>query len=172
MGRTEGGSRAWHETEGAVSGSSSASAKPIRTTGRDHAQPRRSRFVQPKKRWRSRNFCDKHPQCSWRRECTRSAARPENPRLTQGLTASYGARVRHEPFELEQYLRGAYSRSLRRRAPEAMIASEIVTREQPASERERIRVLHLHSGNLHGGIETFLRTIARHRIDAPQVVME
>ena len=53
-----------------------------------------------------------------------------------------------------------------------MITGEIATREQPLFDRERVRVLHLHSGNLHGGIETFLRTIAQHRMDAPQVSME
>src|SRR6184192_1467074 len=32
-----------------------------------------------------------------------------------------------------------------------------------------IRVLHLHSGNLYGGVETFLRTLARHREDDPGI---
>jgi glycosyltransferase involved in cell wall biosynthesis len=35
-----------------------------------------------------------------------------------------------------------------------------------------LRVLHVHSGNLHGGIETFLATLARHRAEAPLLTMD
>ncbi|MFO0907015.1 MAG: glycosyltransferase [Isosphaeraceae bacterium] len=34
-------------------------------------------------------------------------------------------------------------------------------------EHEKLRVLHTATGNLYGGVETFLRTLARHRGDAP-----
>jgi glycosyltransferase involved in cell wall biosynthesis len=35
------------------------------------------------------------------------------------------------------------------------------------SKPERLRTLHLYSGNLYGGVETFLRTLAHYRTDAP-----
>ena len=51
-----------------------------------------------------------------------------------------------------------------------MISGELVAREPLATDHGRVRVLHVHSGNLHGGVETFLRTVAQHRSDAPSPV--
>jgi glycosyltransferase involved in cell wall biosynthesis len=41
-----------------------------------------------------------------------------------------------------------------------------------STQRDRVRVLHVHSGNLHGGVETFLRTMAEHRAHAPTLTTD
>jgi len=45
-------------------------------------------------------------------------------------------------------------------------------REPLCEHRAGIRVLHVYSGNLYGGVETFLRTMALHRSDAKGVTMD
>jgi glycosyltransferase involved in cell wall biosynthesis len=54
-----------------------------------------------------------------------------------------------------------------------MISGSVVAAANTrASDRAPVRVLHLHSGNLYGGLETFLRTIAQHWTDAAQATMD
>ena len=53
-----------------------------------------------------------------------------------------------------------------------MTSNEVVSTERRASDHGPVRVLHVHSGNLYGGVETLLRTFARHRPDAPLVTMD
>lgn len=54
-----------------------------------------------------------------------------------------------------------------------MIASEVVAPNgRPVTRRAPSRVLHVHSGNLYGGVETFLRTLATNAKLAPSVAMD
>jgi glycosyltransferase involved in cell wall biosynthesis/2-polyprenyl-3-methyl-5-hydroxy-6-metoxy-1,4-benzoquinol methylase len=53
-----------------------------------------------------------------------------------------------------------------------MISSDVVSSRRLAYEADRPRVLHVHAGNLYGGLETFLRTIGRQRIDALPATMD
>lgn len=53
-----------------------------------------------------------------------------------------------------------------------MISSEGLISERRAADVDRPRVLHVHSGNLYGGVETFLRTLARHQVPGVQTTMD
>jgi hypothetical protein len=51
------------------------------------------------------------------------------------------------------------------------MSMEISSNGRPSRGGDPLAVLHVHSGNLHGGVETFLRTMAQHRAHAPSVTM-
>ena len=53
----------------------------------------------------------------------------------------------------------------RRRCPRLLTASRAGTRQKPTL----MRLLHVYSGNLYGGIETMLVTLARHRSLCPEM---
>jgi glycosyltransferase involved in cell wall biosynthesis len=53
-----------------------------------------------------------------------------------------------------------------------MMSVESTSDTSPATRVDSVRVLHVHGGNLHGGVETFLRTMAQHRAYAPSVTMD
>jgi glycosyltransferase involved in cell wall biosynthesis/2-polyprenyl-3-methyl-5-hydroxy-6-metoxy-1,4-benzoquinol methylase len=58
------------------------------------------------------------------------------------------------------------------RGVNALMFVENLQREAVRERGAEVRVLHVHSGNLYGGIETFLRTVARHRTAAKSVTMD
>ena len=86
----------------------------------------------------------------------RQQRRPCRPRLTRSWRAdaarARGARCRRARAALALFNRGTLSR-----------------RAIPVTNR--LRVLHVHSGNLYGGVETFLLSLARFRALAPSMDM-
>src|SRR5258708_26834739 len=53
-----------------------------------------------------------------------------------------------------------------------MMSTESTSVANHLTQRNRVRALHVHSGNLHGGAETFLRTMAQYRGSAPAITMD
>jgi glycosyltransferase involved in cell wall biosynthesis len=53
-----------------------------------------------------------------------------------------------------------------------MVSIEKATANAPSKQGVLLRVLHIHSGNLYGGVESFLRTMAQLRAHAPSVKVE
>jgi glycosyltransferase involved in cell wall biosynthesis len=51
----------------------------------------------------------------------------------------------------------------------AMSAAEVLAPQPPPQGRAPVRVLHVYSGNLWGGIETFLRMVGRQTLNLPEV---
>src|SRR5580698_2268741 len=47
-----------------------------------------------------------------------------------------------------------------------LTAASMPTAKEGPFKKEPVRILHVYSGNLYGGIETFLRTLAQHAGDA------
>jgi glycosyltransferase involved in cell wall biosynthesis/SAM-dependent methyltransferase len=64
------------------------------------------------------------------------------------------------------------SHVLRSRPVNALMFVENLQRETARERGAEVRVLHVHSGNLYGGIETFLRTATQHRTAAKSVTMD
>ena len=52
------------------------------------------------------------------------------------------------------------------------VAASMETEFVPESGHEHVRVLHVYSGNMFGGVEWFLRTLAEHGGHAPWMTSE
>ncbi len=56
--------------------------------------------------------------------------------------------------------------------PSVLASAAVPTRNSPIANRKNFRVLHINSGNLYGGVETFLVTLARCRDLCPEMAPE
>lgn len=73
---------------------------------------------------------------------------------------------------LRERLGGAARLTAERRFTRGRVSSDLVEIYERLAGRAPLRVLHVHSGNLYGGVETFLTTLARNAAIAPRMTSE